>query len=105
MAEAPTISLCLTPLLVKFFLLALPSKLYGFKPSSNLKGLSLALDLPFRANQEQYSEFTNWLQITLAESSMQILNNQYFDFILKLKVTAVCHECTILMRMLPALKA
>lgn len=76
----------------------------GFKPSSNWEGLSFALELPYRATQEKYFEFANWLQTTLAEPSMQNLIMQYFDLTLKLSISPVSPERTKLVRMLSALK-
>jgi hypothetical protein len=42
----------------------------GIKPSSNWAGLESALQLPYRANQEQYVDFSSWLQDCLAEPQM-----------------------------------
>ncbi|MEY2669710.1 MAG: hypothetical protein RLZZ577_26 [Bacteroidota bacterium] len=42
----------------------------GIKPSSNWAGLESALQLPYRANQEQYVDFSSWLQDCLTEPQM-----------------------------------
>jgi len=61
----------------------------GIKPSSNWEGLELALQLPYRANQEQFVDFSSWLQDCLVEPKMQELIHTYFDLNLKLSNTPV----------------
>ena len=59
----------------------------GINPSSNWEGLELALQLPYRANQEQYGDFSSWLQECLADPKIQELIQTYFDLRLKLSTT------------------
>jgi hypothetical protein len=47
------------------------------------------LQLPYRANQEQYVDLGSWLQNCLAEPQMQELIQTYFDLKLKLSTTPV----------------
>lgn len=61
----------------------------GMKPSSNWEGVGLAMQLPYRANQEQYAEFATWLQNCLAEPKMQELIQTYFELNIKLSNTPV----------------
>lgn len=61
----------------------------GIKPSSNWEGLELALQLPYRANQEQFVDFSSWLQDCLVEPKMQELIHTYFDLNLNLSNTPV----------------
>ena len=61
----------------------------GIKPNSNWEGVELALQLPYRADQEQYAQFATWLQTCLAEPKMQDLIQTYFDLKLKLSTTPV----------------
>jgi hypothetical protein len=64
-------------------------KIEGIDPSSNWEGLELALQLPYRVNQEQYVDFASWLQDYLAEPKMQELIQTYFDLKLKISTTPV----------------
>ena len=61
----------------------------GIKPNSNWEGVELALQLPYRADQEQCAQFATWLQTCLAEPKMQDLIQTYFDLKLKLPITPV----------------
>ncbi len=74
------------------------------KPSSNWEGLKLALQLPYRANQEQYVDFSSWLQDCLVEPKMQELIQTYFDLKLKLSTTPVGQLRTSLVEQLFILK-
>ena len=65
------------------------TKVEGIEPSSNWEGLELALQLPYRANQEQFVDFSSWLQDCLVEPKMQELIHTYFDLNLKLSNTPV----------------
>jgi hypothetical protein len=65
------------------------NKIEGIDTSLNWEGLELALQLPYRANQEQYIDFGSWLQDCLADSKMQELIQTYFDLKLKLSTTPV----------------
>jgi hypothetical protein len=79
-------------------------KFEGIDPSSNWEGLELALQLPYRANQEQYVDFGSWLQDCLAEPKMQELIQTYFDLKLKLPTTPVGPPRTSLVKQLYWLK-
>jgi hypothetical protein len=76
----------------------------GIKSSSNWEGLELALQLPYRVNQEQYVDFSSWLQDYLAEPNMQELIQTYFDLKLKLPTTPVGTMRTSLVEQLYRLK-
>ncbi len=79
-------------------------KIDSADPSSNWEDLPLALQLPYRANQEQYVDFSSWLQDCLAEPKMQELIQTYFDLKLKLSTTAVGQLRTSLVEQLYGLK-
>jgi hypothetical protein len=79
-------------------------KIEGIDPSSNWEGLQLAMQLPYRANQEQYVDFGSWLQDCLAEPKMQELIQTYFDLRLKLSTTPVGPLRTALVEKLYGLK-
>jgi hypothetical protein len=76
----------------------------GIKPSSNWEGLELALQLPYRVNQEQHGDFSSWLQDCLAEPKMQDLIQTYFDLKLKLSTTPTGPLRTSLVEKLYGLK-
>jgi hypothetical protein len=76
----------------------------GIEPSSNWEGLELALQLPYRANQEQYVDFGFWLQDCLEEPKMQELIQTNFDLKLKLSNTPVGPLRTSLVEQLYGLK-
>ena len=76
----------------------------GMKPRSNWEGVELALQLPYRANQEQYAEFAQWLQNCLAEPKMQELIQTYFDLNIKLSTTPVGPLRTALVEQIYGLK-
>lgn len=76
----------------------------GIESSSNWEGLELALQLPYRANQEQYVDFGSWLQDCLEEPKMQELIQTYFDLKLKLSNTPVGPLRTSLVEQLYVLK-
>jgi hypothetical protein len=61
------------PLIWEVFFTGTATEVPKIKPGSNWEGLELALQLPYRANQKQYSEFASWLQNCLAEPKMQEL--------------------------------
>jgi hypothetical protein len=69
--------------------MGIATEVEGIKPSSNWEGLELSLQLPYRANQEQYVEFRSWLEDCLAESKMLELIQTYFDLKLKLSTTPI----------------
>jgi hypothetical protein len=76
----------------------------GIKPSSNWEGLELALQLPYRINQEHHGDFSSWLQDCLVEPKMQDLLHTYFDLKLKLSSTPVETLRTSLVEQLYRLK-
>lgn len=76
----------------------------GIESSSNWEGLELALQLPYRVNQEQYVDFGSWLQDCLEEPKMQELIQTYFDLKLKLSNTPVGPLRTSLVEQLYGLK-
>ena len=76
----------------------------GIKPSSNWEGLELALQLPYRVNQEQHGDFSSWLQECLADPQMQELIQTYFDLKLKLSTTPTGPLRTSLVEQLYGLK-
>ena len=61
------------PYVWEVFFTGTVTEVEGIEPSSNWEGLELALQLPYRANQEQYADFCTWLQDCLVESKMQEL--------------------------------
>lgn len=79
-------------------------KIEGIDPSSNWKSLELALQLPYRANQEQYVDFGSWLQDCLVVPKMQELIQTYFELKLKLPTTPVGPLRTSLVEQLYGLK-
>ncbi len=76
----------------------------GIEPSSNWEGQELALQLPYRADQEQFSEFATWLQTCLAEPKIQELIQTYFELNIKLSDTPVGPLRTSLVEQLYGLK-
>lgn len=80
------------------------TEMSGVKPSSNWEGVELALQLPYRADQEQYAQFATWLQTCLAEPKMQELIQIYFDLKLKVSTTPVGPLRTLLVEQLYRLK-
>jgi hypothetical protein len=66
--------------------------------------LELTLQLPYRANQEEYAEISIWLQNCLAEPKMQELIQTYFELKLKLPTTPVGLLRTSLVKQLYELK-
>lgn len=107
LAEARTMAFnafMANPNIWEVFFTSTATEINGFKPSSNWEGLSLALELPYRATQEKYFEFANWLQTILSEPSMQNLIMQYFGLTLKLSISPVGPERTKLVRKLSALR-
>jgi hypothetical protein len=77
------------PYIWEVFFTGIATEVEGIKASSNWEELELALQLPYRANQEQYIDFGSWLQNCLAESQMQELIQTYFELYLKLSTTPV----------------
>jgi len=77
------------PTIWEVFFTGTVTKVEGIEPSSNWEGLELALQLPYRANQEQFVDFSSWLQDCLVEPKMQELIHTYFDLNLKLSNTPV----------------
>ena len=77
------------PYVWEVFITGTVTEVEGIEPSSNWEGLELALQLPYRANQEQYVDFGSWLQDCLVEPKMQQLIQTYFDLKLKLSSTPV----------------
>jgi hypothetical protein len=77
------------PYVWEVFFMGIATEVEGIKPSSNWEGLDLALQLPYRANQEQHVDFSSWLQECLAEPNMQELIQTYFDLKLMLPITPV----------------
>jgi hypothetical protein len=86
------------------FFTGIATEVEGIKPSSNWEGLELALQLPYRANQEQYGDFSSWLQECLADLKMQELIQTYFDLKLKLSTTPIGPLRTSLVEKLYGLK-
>jgi len=97
-------AITVNPYIWEVFFTGTAPKINGFNPSSNWEGLKLALESPYRANQEPYLEFANWLQTILSEPSMQNLIMQYFGLTLKLSISPVGPERTKLVRKLSALR-
>jgi hypothetical protein len=92
------------PYLWEVFFMGIATEVEGIKSSSNWEGLELALQLPYRANQEQYVDFSSWLQDCLAEPKMQELIQTYFNLKLKLPTTPVGPLRTSLVEQLYGLK-
>lgn len=92
------------PYIWEVFFTGTATEVPGIKPGSNWEGLELALQIPYRANQEQYSEFATWLQNSLAEPKMQELIQTYFDLNIKLSTTPVGPLRTSLVDQLYGLK-
>jgi hypothetical protein len=92
------------PSIWEVFFTGKADKIKGIDSSSNWEGLELALQLPYRANQEQYVDFGSWLQDCLAETKMQELIQTYFDLKLKLPTTPVGPLRTSLVEQLFVLK-
>jgi hypothetical protein len=74
------------------------------KPISNWEGVKLALQLPYRANQEKYTDFASWLETCLAEPKMKELIQTYFELNIKLSTTPVGLLRTALVEKLNGLK-
>ncbi len=92
------------PSIWEVFFTGTATEVEGIKPSLNWEGLELALQLPYRANQEQYGDFSSWLQECLADPKMQELIQTYFDLNLKLSTTPVGPLRTSLVEQLYGLK-
>lgn len=92
------------PHIWEVFFTGTATEVEGIKPSSNWEGLQLALQLPYRANQEQYVDFSSWLQDCLVEPKMQELIQTFFDLNLKLSTTPVGPLRTLLVEQLYGLK-
>ena len=86
------------------FFTGIATEVEGIKPSSNWEGLELALQLPYRVNQEHHGDFSSWLQDCLAEPKMQELIQTYFDLKLKISTTPVGPLRTSLVEKLYGLK-
>lgn len=92
------------PSIWEVFFTGTATEVQGIKPGSNGEGVELALQLPHRANQEQYADFATWLKTCLAEPQMQELIQIYFDLKLKLSTTPVGPLRTLLVEQLYRLK-
>jgi hypothetical protein len=92
------------PSIWEVFFTGTATEVEGIKPSSNWEELELALQLPYRANQDQYGDFSSWLQECLADPQMQELIQTYFDLKLKLSTTPVGQLRTSLVEQLYGLK-
>jgi hypothetical protein len=92
------------PYVWEVFFMGIATEVEGIKPSSNWEGLELALQLPYRANQEQHVDFRSRLEDCLAEPKMQELIQTYFDLKLKLSTTPVGQLRTSLVEQLYGLK-
>jgi hypothetical protein len=92
------------PYVWEVFFMGTATGVEGIKSSSNWEGLELALQLPYRANQEQYVDFSSWLQECLADPQMQELIQTYFDLKLKLSTTPTGPLRTSLVEQLYGLK-
>lgn len=92
------------PYVWEVFFMGIATEVEGIKPSSNWEGLELALQLPYRANQEQHVDFRSWLEDCLAEPIMQELIQTYFDLKLKLFTTPIGPLRTLLVEQLYGLK-
>jgi hypothetical protein len=77
------------PFIWEVFFTGSATEVEGIKPSSNWEGLELALQLPYRVNQEHHGDFSSWLQDCLVEPKMQDLIQTYFELYLKLSTTPV----------------
>jgi len=108
LAEARTMAFKVftsNPYIWEVFFTGTATKVIGIKPSSNWEDSSLALHLPYRASQQPYFEFAEFLKTTLAEPNMQGLIKQYFELKLKLAATPVGTERSLLVKRLSELKA
>jgi hypothetical protein len=92
------------PFIWEVFFTGIATEVEGIKPSSNWEGLELARQLPCRANQEQYGDFSSWLQECLADLKMQELIQTYFGLKLKLSTTPTGPLRTSLVEKLYGLK-
>lgn len=92
------------PYVWEVFFTGTVTEVEGIEPCSNWEGLELALQLPYRANQEQYVDFGSWLQDCLEEPKMQELIQTYFDLKFKLSNTPVGPLRTSLVEQLYGLK-
>jgi hypothetical protein len=92
------------PYVWEVFFMGIATEVEGIKLSSNWEGLDLALQLPYRVNQEQYGDFSSWLQECLADPKMQELIQTYFDLKLKLRTTPIGPLRTALVNQLYGLK-
>jgi len=92
------------PYVWEVFFMGIATEVEGIEPSSNWEGLELALQLPYRANQDHYARFATWLQTCLAEPKMQELIQTYFDLKLKLSNAPVGPLRTSLVEQLYGLK-
>jgi hypothetical protein len=92
------------PFIWEVFFTGTATKIEGIESRSNWEGLELALQLPYRANQEQYVDFSSWLQDCLVEPKMQELIQTYFDLKLKLSTTPIGPLRTSLVEQLYELK-
>jgi hypothetical protein len=86
------------------FFTGIDTEVEGIKPRSNWESLELALQLPYRADQEVYSAFASWLQDCLVVPKMQELIQTYFDLNLKLSNAPVGPLRTSLVEQLYGLK-
>jgi hypothetical protein len=92
------------PFIWEVFFTGIATEVEGIKPSSNWEKLELALQLPYRANQEQYVDFSSWLQDCLVEPKMQEVIQTYFDLKLKLPTIPIGPTRTSLVEQLYELK-
>jgi hypothetical protein len=92
------------PFVWEVFFTGIATEVEGIKHRSNWESLELALQLPYRADQEVYSAFASWLQDCLVVPKMQELIQTYFDLKLKLPTTPVRPIRTSLVEQLNGLK-
>lgn len=92
------------PYIWEVFFTSTATEVPEMKTGSNWEGLELGLQIPYRADQEQYAQFATWLQTCLAEPKMQDLIQTYFDLKLKLSTTPVGQLRTSLVEQLYGLK-
>jgi len=92
------------PYIWEVFFTGTATEVEGMKSTSNWEGVELALQLPYRADQEQYAQFATWLQTCLAEPKMQELIQIFFDLKLKVSTTPVGPLRTSLVKQLYGLK-
>jgi hypothetical protein len=92
------------PSIWEVFFTGTATEVAGIKPSSNWEEVELALQLPYRADQEEYAQFATWLQTCLAEPQMQELIQTYFNLKLKLSTTPIGPLRTALVEQLFGLK-